>query len=86
MALPDATIFQASNIASVVKNGTGDYTVTFSIACRSVNFAVVPVLVAGPQQMSIVSRTTTTARVSFRNYLAALEDPAFEWGLVVFDA
>jgi hypothetical protein len=86
LALPDATIFQASNIASVVKNATGDYTVTFSIACQSANFAVVPALVAGPQQMILVSRTTTTVRVNFRNYLAALEDPAFEWGLVVFDA
>lgn len=86
MAQPDATIFQAFDISGVTKNGTGDYTVTFSSACRSSNFAVVPILAAGPQQMQIVSRTSSTARVVFKDYAGTNADPAFEWGLMVFDA
>lgn len=68
----DGTILASGNIASVTKNGTGDYTVTFTTAMQDANYAITGI---GQQTTTVPNGFASTIDIlsqtasSFRFYL-----------------
>jgi hypothetical protein len=70
------TIRASGNVASVYKNGTGDYTVTFTTAMPDANYAVNATLEQAGRDnwISISDLTTTTFKVYSKDNTLGLED------------
>lgn len=81
---PTGTQFAGENIASIVRNSAGNYTITWQQAARSVNYTVAPSVPGGPQIVGIVSRTATSVRIQVYNLSGAAVDPTGEVGLIAF--
>lgn len=65
----DGTIAASGNVASVTKNGTGDYTVTFTTAMQDANYAINGMAIQGTgpsygfaATVDILSQTTSAVR------------------------
>lgn len=75
------------NIASIVKNGVGDYTVNFSRPMTAADYATVATCnitgIGGPVTISILNQTTTSFDVGVFKDAATRRDPAY-LGIVVF--
>ena len=65
------------NVSSIAKNSTGDYTITWTVAFSSTNYAVVAVPEGSPSETRIVGsgRTTTSVRLQFFGSAGAATDP-----------
>ena len=81
------TINDSFNVASVTRNGAGDYTVTFTTAFSTANFAAVPgsatATSSGPF-CSILAKTASTVRLNFFSTAFALSDPSISGDVVCF--
>jgi hypothetical protein len=71
----------SGNVASVLKNSTGDYTVTFTVAMADTNYAVVGMIYsANPGQLNIESVANNVAgssRLTARQTNGTSIDPTF---------
>lgn len=85
------TIRGSYNIASVTKNGTGDYTFNFTNAMPNANYAAIT---TGGQKTvnwgiamfaSGTPVTTTSVRFTYQNPADAVQDSAYQ-GMVVFSS
>ncbi len=60
----NASINDSFDITSVVRNGIGNYTITFTYAAPNANFAVVATAQGQGVTASILAQTTTTVQIS----------------------
>jgi phosphotransferase system IIB component len=80
MVTPNTTVnasYPAAGV-SVVKNGTGDFTVTFGVTFSAATYSSIVTLDAGSSRMFLhnVTKTTTTLRVVFTDESGVAKDPA----------
>lgn len=75
------TLAGGFNVSGVVRNGTGDYTITFTNALASANYAEsINVLLTGGNSLTLIAtraKTTTTLRVVFRDSGGQLDPEGF---------